>query len=94
MQTPLTRSHICFDLWDHVLDVVVRPDGAWRWEDEDEFADALHHGLLTRVEAAAVRAEGERLVANLDAVLPTGFEDWRPDPGWPPLRLPACWEQL
>src|SRR5438046_2771238 len=40
LQTPLRRSSIGFDLWDQVLDVVVRPDRTWSWKDEDEFAEA------------------------------------------------------
>ena len=37
-------------------------------------------GIFTRAEAAAVRAEGERVVEAKP--WPTGWEDWRPDPSW------------
>lgn len=94
LQTPLRRSRLGFDLWDQVLDVVVRPDRTWYWKDEDEFAEAVRLGVIGHGEAAAVRAEGERLTTHLDAVVPTGWESWRPDPGWPVLALPEGWDRL
>jgi hypothetical protein len=48
---------------DHALDIVVEPDGAWHWRDEDDFAETQRLGVFTTEEAAAVRAEGERVVA-------------------------------
>jgi predicted RNA-binding protein associated with RNAse of E/G family len=94
LQSPLRRSSIGFDLWDQVLDVVVRPDRSWSWKDEDELAEAVRLGVMAPEEAAAVRAEGERLIACLDDVVPTGWEEWRPDPGWPALELPADWDRV
>jgi hypothetical protein len=29
LQTPLRRSTVGFDLWDQLLDIVVRPDRTW-----------------------------------------------------------------
>jgi hypothetical protein len=33
-----------FDTTDRALDVVVGPDGRWRWKDEDDFARAIELG--------------------------------------------------
>ena len=92
LQTPLRRTPYGFEAIDHVLDIVVSPDGAWHWKDEDEFAEAESIELFTRSEVQAIRAEGERAIESLPAVLPTGWEDWRPDPEWAvqDLRLPAA----
>jgi len=46
-------------------------------------------GLLSVEEAADVRAEGERVLAEWP--FPTGWEDWRADPAWPVAQLPADW---
>jgi uncharacterized protein len=94
LQTPLRRSSIGFDLWDQLLDVVVRPDRTWFWKDEDQFDDAIRLGVIGSEEAVAVRAQGERLIRRLDALLPTGWEGWRPMAGWPALELPADWERI
>jgi hypothetical protein len=90
LQAPLRRTPIGYDSFDHVLDIVVAPDRSWRWKDEDEFEEAIQLGLLTPNEAADIRAEGERVIADLPSLLPTGWENWRPDPHWlvSALRLP------
>ena len=81
------RSSGSLDYVDDKLDLVVSPDGSVRWKDEDELEQAARAGLL---DANAVRAEAERVLA--DPPWPTGWEDWRPDPSWPPPRLPDGWD--
>ena len=87
LEQPLGRSRLGWDYVDHKLDLVVRPDGSVRWKDEDELAQAHAVGLL---DAAAVRADAERVLAH--PPWPTGWEDWHPDPAWPPPVLPAGWD--
>ncbi|MEV0154484.1 hypothetical protein AB0H57_12195 [Micromonospora sp. NPDC050686] len=43
---------------------------------------------------AAIRAEGDRIAALLDAGKrwwAESWADWRPDPAWPVPGLPAGW---
>jgi uncharacterized protein len=87
LEEPLRRNAVGFDTFDHKLDLIVEADGAWRWKDEDELEEAARRGIL---DAAAVRAEGERVLAAWP--FPTGWEAWRPDPAWPVPQLPAGWE--
>jgi hypothetical protein len=94
LQAPLCRSSIGFDSCDHVLDVVVDPDRSWQWKDEDELSFAVRLGLFCQQEAVAIRAEGDRVIATLPNLLPTGWEDWRPDPSWPLPQLPTNWRQV
>lgn len=89
LQAPLVDSALGFDTTDWALDVVVEPDGSWSWKDEDEFAEACRLGVFGADEAAAIRAEGERVVA--ERPWPTGWEDWRPPPAWTPAGLPEDW---
>ncbi len=90
IQEPLRRSRLGFDTDDLVLDVWVEPDGTWRWKDEDELEEAVRLRRFTAGQAASVRAEGERVVEALP--WPTGWEDWRPDPGWAAPALPDGWD--
>lgn len=92
LQTPLTPTPLGYDTTDLALDVTVDPDGTWAWKDEDDFAEAQALGVMTAAEAAGVRAEGERVIASLPELLPTGWEDWRPDPAWLLPELPADWQ--
>ena len=94
LQTPLRRTSLGFDLWDQLLDVVVQPDRTWSWKDEDQFAEAVRLGVIGHEEAQAVRAQGELLIKQMDELLPTGWEDWLPGTGWPPLVLPAGWDRV
>lgn len=89
LQAPLVVRGDCFDTTDWALDLWVEPDGAWRWKDEDDFAEAQGLGILDEAAAAEVRAEGERVIAARP--WPTGWEDWRPPPEWEPLELPEDW---
>jgi hypothetical protein len=90
LQAPIRRTALGFDTTDWALDVVVEPDGSWRWKDEDDFAEAQTLGILDAAAAAVVRAEGERVIA--ERPWPTGWEDWRPPASWTPLPLPPEWD--
>lgn len=94
LQRPVRRVSVGFDTADHVLDLVVEPDGAWRWKDEDELAAAVEIGRFTAEEAAAMRAEGERVIERIDSrawPFDAGYEHWRPDPSWPIPAMPDDW---
>jgi hypothetical protein len=90
LQAPLVRSPRGFDSRDHVLDVVVDPDGSWHWKDEHELIEATTLGLFSQADAREIRAEGERVITSLPSLLPTGWENWMPNHAWSvdTLRLP------
>lgn len=76
LQLPIDVHDGCIDSCDQALDVVVEPDGTWYWKDEDDLAQFVARGAFTEADAAAIRAEGERVIAAKP--WPTGWEDWRP----------------
>jgi hypothetical protein len=90
LERPLERTPVGFDFVDLLLDVWIEPDGSWRWLDEDELAEGVARGVLTEADAAAARAEGERVVA--ERPWPTGWEGFRPDPAWEVPQLPPGWD--
>jgi Protein of unknown function (DUF402) len=89
---PGRRSPVGFEYFDLALDLVCYPDGRWELLDEDELEDGLAAGVFTAEDAAAAQAAAKRLVAEWP--FPTGWEDWRPDPGWEPPTLPAGWDKV
>ena len=94
LQAPLVRTPVGFDTTDHVLDVQIAPDRRWNWKDEDEFAVVQHRGLISPVEATAIRAEGERVIAAAEQngwPFDAGWEHWQPDPLWSTPALPDNW---
>jgi hypothetical protein len=92
LQAPLVVRGDRFNTTDLELDIAVRPDGTWEWKDEGGFAEMQQLGILDADAAAAVRAEGERVVA--ERPWPTGWEEWRPPSHWEPLELPEDWDVL
>jgi hypothetical protein len=94
LQAPFRRTDDGFASEDYVLDIVAPPDGPWYWKDEDEFAAAQSVGRFTAEQAAAIRAEGEAVVATIEArawPMDADWERWRPDPAWP---IPELLNQL
>lgn len=82
-----------WDTMDLAVDLVVEPDGAWRWKDEDEYAQCRRLGLVTDVEHAAVWAAREEAVEAVRAREGlfgvdggrgdgAGAGRWLPDPAW------------
>lgn len=95
LQEPIRRSPLGFDYLDQLLDIVIEPDLSWRWKDEHEIDEATANGLVTRACAAAVRREGKRVIARLEArqsPFSDGWEERQPDPAWPIPALPAGWD--
>ena len=88
-EQPLRRSPVGFDTFDEKLDLIVAPDGSYRWKDEDELEQAAALGLLDPDE---VRAEAQRVLREWP--FPTGWEDFRPDPSWPVPQLPPRWDRV
>lgn len=94
LQEPMTETPQGFETTDQFLDIVVDADLTWRWKDEDELEQAVAVGRLTVAEAEAVRDEGERVVADIEArrwPFDGSFDNWRPDPAWTLPALPEDW---
>jgi hypothetical protein len=92
LQAPLQVTARGFDTMDHQLDLWIESDGAVTWKDDDHLDQAVEFGIFSRVEAAAIRAEAERVLDEWP--FPTGWEDWKPDPRWRLPELPCGWDTL
>lgn len=96
LEVPWRRTRLGFDTLDQLLDIVVPPDQrSWTLKDEDEFAWALEVGRLTPAEAAAIRAEAERVIERIErrrSPFCDGWEQWAPDPAWSVPELPDDWQ--
>jgi hypothetical protein len=94
LQAPFTRTPIGFDTLDHDLDLWIPAGGAWQWKDTAKLEAGVRRGRYTPAEAAAIRAEGERVAAELDAGRrwwSDAWASWEPDPSWTPQALPETW---
>ena len=94
LQEPLRRTSLGFDSFDQELDIVVTPDGAWRWKDVDSFEQGVRDGFVTPDVGSAIRELARQLAGQIGEMIPTGWEDWRPDPAWTLPELPEGWDQV
>jgi predicted RNA-binding protein associated with RNAse of E/G family len=86
------------DTFDHALDIVVTPDRQWHWKDEVEYLErAGHPDYWTTDQAADIRAEGERVIKDIEAgAFPFDgtWRDFGPGPAWPLPALPhSGWDR-
>jgi hypothetical protein len=91
LEFPRGRDGRCLDRVDGVLDVLIAPDGAAQFKDEDEAAAAVAAGRFTDADLDRLRAEGERRIEQSrrgDFPFDGTFVDFRPNPGWPLPQLP------
>ena len=97
-QAPARRWVDGYDTLDHELDLWIPAGGdAWTWKDRDRLEAGVAGGRFTAAEVAAVRAEGERVAAELDAGRrwwDDAWADWAPDPSWPVPALRTDWAEL
>jgi hypothetical protein len=92
LERPQQRSAHGFDYEDELLDVWVAVGAEPELLDEDELEEAVTRGFFTPERAAEIRANAERVLA--DPPWPTGWEEWRPEPGWELPALPPGWQEL
>ena len=91
LEGPHVRTELGFDYEDELLDVWVALSAEPELLDEDELEEAVRCGFVTDERAAEIRAVASYILAN--PPWPTGWEEWRPDPGWQVPALPPGWDQ-
>jgi len=97
MQRPFERTAIGYDTLDLELDIWIPDGGAWQWKDLEQLEARVRDGRFTPQEVEEIRAEGLRIVADLDAGRRWWDDRWRhfvPDPGWEAPGLPAGWDAV
>jgi hypothetical protein len=92
LERPQQRTELGFDYEDELLDVWVALGHQPELLDEDELEEAVQRGFVSGEHAATIRATAERVLA--EPPWPTGWEDWRPEPGWQLPVLPPGWDEL
>jgi hypothetical protein len=95
-QAPFVRHAGGFDTLDHELDIWIPAGGdGWTWKDREKLEARVLDGRFTPAEADAIRAEGARVAAELNAGphwWDEAWADWSPDPAWPAPALAEGWQ--
>ena len=94
LEAPFVRTELGVDMRDHVIDLW-SPDGlTWHWKDVEEMDQRVAEGVLTAGEASVIKAEAERLYAEVSGGggwWDEAWAGWTPPPDWTPPRLPPHW---
>lgn len=93
-QEPLRRTPLGFDTFDQELDIVVTPDGSWRWKDVDSFERGVRKGVISEDDGKAVRELACAVALRISDLTPTGWETWKPNPEWLLPELLDGWDAL
>lgn len=87
------RTHFGYDTYPFQLAVVIAPDGSWAYKNEDELEYAVEAGRFSRSHCEAIRAQGELLVKEVDAIASMDLDEWRQAVSdLPKPSLPINWE--
>jgi Protein of unknown function (DUF402) len=86
------RTALGFDYEDELLDVWVALGAEPELLDQDELDEAVARGFVTTQRADEIRAIAQYVLER--PPWPTGWEGWRPKPGWQLPELPHGWEKL
>ena len=90
-QDAFRRTPDGYDTQDLELDIWIPKDGAWQWKDEELLEVRVREGRFTPAQVDAVRAEGRRVAAELDAGRQwwdDAWASWQPDPAWATPEFP------
>jgi Protein of unknown function (DUF402) len=85
IQEPFRRTPAGYDTQDLELDIWVPLDGPWEWKDAELLEQRVREGRFTAPQVEAIRAEGARIAALLDAGdrwWDDAWASWTPDEGW------------
>ena len=79
-ETPVVRTADGVDVNDLQLDIVIDPDGTWRWKDVEHLAPTLASGRITQDELLATLAAAAQVADLLDRGDRwwSGWDDWTP----------------
>ena len=95
LQEPFRRTTIGYDTQDLELDILVAPNGSWTFKDWDLVDQRVAEGRFSPSQAEAIRADGERIAADLTGGQfwwDRAWSAWEPDPTWPKPSLPIGWD--
>lgn len=93
LQEPFRRTAIGIDTQDLELDIVVYPDGAWEFKDDELLDLRQAQGRYTTEQVAGIKAVG----LDLEQRLHNGrwwddrWTKWEPELDWGPVPLPPDW---
>lgn len=89
-ERPYRRTSIGFDTSDLLVDLVIEPDGAYRWKDEEEYEQGRRLGLVSDTDHVRVKEAREQALAMVEQRLGPFEERGSTGGGIRPGLCPRC----
>ena len=96
-QEPFRRNAYGVDTLDLDLDIIIRPDLSFEWKDEDDYQQAIEHGVIFPEWVQGIEAAKKDVFAKLERrqyPFDGRWLNWMPDPNWEPPKLPVNWDKI
>jgi protein associated with RNAse G/E len=96
-QLPFKRSTFAVDTLDLDLDLIIHPDLSYEWKDEEDYQQAISHGLILPEWSREIEKCTSEVFDRLEKrqyPFDGSWLDWMPDPGWQPPSLPENWDKI
>jgi len=96
-QEPFRRSAYGVDTLDLDLDIIIRPDLSFEWKDEDDYQQAIDHGIIFPDWVLGIEDAKKDVFAKLERrqyPFDGKWLNWMPDPDWSPPNLPENWDKI
>ncbi len=96
-QEPFRRNADAVDTLDLDLDIIIHPDLRFEWKDEDDYQQAIDHGIITTDWIQGIEAAQKDVFAKLERrqyPFDGHWLNWVPDPNWEPPKLPENWDKI
>jgi hypothetical protein len=91
-ERPYRRTPIGFDTSDLLVDLVIEPDGTYRWKDEGEYEQGRRLGIVSGTDHARVekaRTQALAMVERRSGPFDERWMSWRRDSTWTVPTLPT-----
>jgi protein associated with RNAse G/E len=96
-QQPYQRNAWGIDAIDLDLDLDIEPDLSFRWKDEDDYEQAIEHGIITPEWVQGIENAKPEILERLEKrkyPFDSSWLNWMPDPGWSAPTLPENWDKM
>ena len=96
-QEPYKRNVCGIDAIDLDLDLDIEPDLTFYWKDEDDYGQAMEHGIIPLECIQGIDDSKPEILVRLEKrVYPFdgSWLNWTPDPSWSPPTLPENWDKM
>jgi protein associated with RNAse G/E len=96
-QLPFERSHCGVDTLDLDLDLIIYPNYTYEWKDENDYQQAIEHGVILPEWTRQINSAKEEVLGKLETrqyPINGSWLDWIPDATWSPPKLPQNWDKI